>query len=252
MISATQIRSCTVTSLSVPFAAYAEPRHQNLGFNGFIAVACAHLLVVLLLWSMAGAPRVPEPVALLWVSLAVPAPAKAQPSPPAPRVSAAEAQRPLAAAAAPAGPTASLQMPATDKAPVAEAAAASEQAVAPSRVAPEVTSAPVPATPPEAEPAVAPQPRRQLPASAVQYRVLPPVELPRASRRAGESGTVWLRVLVDAAGLPAQVTVQRSSGFARLDEQALWAMRQARFRPHTEDGRAIEVEVTAPVEYPQE
>ena len=141
-------------------------------------------------------------------------------------------------------------MPATDKAPVAEAAAASEQAVAPSRAAPEVTSAPVPATPPEAEPAVAPQPRRQLPASAVQYRVLPPVELPRASRRAGESGTVWLRVLVDAAGLPAQVTVQRSSGFARLDEQALWAMRQARFRPHTEGGRAVEVEVIAPIEYP--
>jgi len=73
--------------------------------------------------------------------------------------------------------------------------------------------------------------------------------VPRASRRAGESGTVWLRVVVDRRGQPALVQVQRSSGHARLDEQALWAMRQARFQPHTEDGTPIEVEVIAPIEY---
>ena len=53
-------------------------------------------------------------------------------------------------------------------------------------------------------------------------------------------------------GLPAQVVVQRSSGYPRLDAQALGAMRQARFRPHTEDGVALEVEVIAPIEYPLE
>jgi protein TonB len=77
----------------------------------------------------------------------------------------------------------------------------------------------------------------------------PPAEVPRLSRRAGESGVVWLRVVVDRSGLPAQVTVARSSGFARLDEQALWAMRQARFQPHIEDGQPIEIEVLAPIEY---
>lgn len=81
------------------------------------------------------------------------------------------------------------------------------------------------------------------------YRVEPPVEVPRASRRAGESGVVWLRVVVDVHGRPAQVQVQRSSGHSRLDEQALWAMRQARFQPQTEDGQPIELEVTAPIEY---
>ena len=101
---------------------------------------------------------------------------------------------------------------------------------------------------PHAAPSAAP--RRQLPATAVQYQVQPPAEVPRASRRAGESGTVWLRVVVDASGAPAQVSLHRSSGHARLDEQALWAMRRARFKPHTEDGRAIEVEVIAPIEYP--
>jgi protein TonB len=86
-------------------------------------------------------------------------------------------------------------------------------------------------------------------ATAVDYLRLPPVEVPRLSRRAGESGTVWLRVVVDVRGLPLQVGVQRSSGHARLDEQALWAMRQARFKPQTENGQPIELEVTAPIEY---
>jgi protein TonB len=95
-----------------------------------------------------------------------------------------------------------------------------------------------------------PRPPPQVSINAVQYRILPPVELPRASRRAGESGTVWLRVRVDVTGAPAAVSLHQSSGHARLDEQALWAMRQARFKPYAEDGRALEVEVIAPVEYP--
>ncbi|MDP3084279.1 MAG: energy transducer TonB, partial [Rubrivivax sp.] len=81
---------------------------------------------------------------------------------------------------------------------------------------------------------------------------LPPVELPRASRRAGEAGTVWLRVRVGVGGLPTQITLHRSSGHERLDEQALWAMRQARFRPQTENGLPIEWQVIAPIEYPLE
>ena len=107
---------------------------------------------------------------------------------------------------------------------------------------PSVAAAPAPPAPP-------PPARRTLPATAVQYLVLPPVEVPRLSRRAGESGTVWLRVVVDTRGLPLQVSVQRSSGFARLDEQALAAMRQARFKPHTENGQPVELEVLAPIEY---
>lgn len=124
--------------------------------------------------------------------------------------------------------------------------------------APEVFTAPAPppepAPPPpivavQAVPAPPAPVRKSVPATAVEYLRLPPVEVPRLSRRAGESGTVWLRVVVDVRGLPMQVSVQRSSGHARLDEQALWAMRQARFKPHTENGQPIELEVTAPIEY---
>jgi periplasmic protein TonB len=87
-------------------------------------------------------------------------------------------------------------------------------------------------------------------AQLAMYKVAPAAELPRLSRRAGESGIVWLHVWVDSQGQPTRVTVHRSSGHARLDEQAVWAMRQARFKPYTEDGRAVEVEVIAPIEYP--
>lgn len=115
-----------------------------------------------------------------------------------------------------------------------------------------VAPAPVLSAAPPAPPAAVPPPRKQVAATAVDYLVQPPAEVPRASRRAGEHGTVWLRVVVDVRGQPAAVALQRSSGYARLDEQALFAMRQARFKPYTENGTALEVEVVAPIEYPQE
>ncbi len=118
-------------------------------------------------------------------------------------------------------------------------------------VLPQPAAAPVDAQPPRAPapPQVQPAAPRQMPAGAIRYRVPPAVEVPMASRRLGESGTVLLRVLVDATGLPRQITLHRSSGFARLDEQALAAMRAARFQPVTEDGTAIEWLVIAPLQY---
>ncbi len=117
---------------------------------------------------------------------------------------------------------------------------------------PPVVAVPAPPAPPApvAPPPSPPPPARKLIAgTAIEYVRLPPVEVPRLSRRANESGTVWLRVIVDVRGQPIQVSVARSSGHARLDEQAVWAMRQARFRPQTENGQPVELEVTAPVEY---
>lgn len=134
-------------------------------------------------------------------------------------------------------------------APDHPAATAVQPAPAPEPV---VTPTPAPVLPAPPAPAPPPPARPLLDARAVRYLTEPPAEVPRASRRAGEHGTVWLRVVVDVNGQPAQVRLHRSSGHARLDEQALWAMRQARFRPHTVDGRTVEVEVIAPIEYPAE
>jgi protein TonB len=63
---------------------------------------------------------------------------------------------------------------------------------------------------------------------------------PPASRRQGEEGTVKLRILVDAGGRPKQVEIMNSSGFPRLDQAALEAVRRWRFVAATDGQRAIE------------
>jgi protein TonB len=52
---------------------------------------------------------------------------------------------------------------------------------------------------------------------------------PSASRRAGETGTVLLTVVVGPDGTPTDVEVVRSSGFAGLDQAAIEAVRKWRF-----------------------
>lgn len=54
---------------------------------------------------------------------------------------------------------------------------------------------------------------------------------PAASRRAGEAGEVHLRVLVDESGRPIEVKILKSSGFERLDESAVTAIRRWVFAP---------------------
>ncbi len=158
-------------------------------------------------------------------------------APPAP-------ERPTEPAAPP--PPAPVSKTPPPPVPVIAAAPAPTPAV-PDLVAPEPPAdpvppavAPVPATvvaapaPPASAP---PPPARDLPASAIQYLEPPDPAYPRTSRRAGESGLVVVRVFVGADGLPRQLQVLQSSGFARLDEAALEGVRRARFKPPTENGQ---------------
>lgn len=62
---------------------------------------------------------------------------------------------------------------------------------------------------------------------------------PSASRRAGEEGTVRLKVLVDEKGRPRDVAIATSSGFARLDEAAMQAVRKWRFVAATDGSRPL-------------
>ena len=62
---------------------------------------------------------------------------------------------------------------------------------------------------------------------------------PSASRRAAEEGTVRLKVLVDEKGRPRDVAVATSSGFARLDEAAMQAVRKWRFVAATDGTNPI-------------
>ncbi len=63
---------------------------------------------------------------------------------------------------------------------------------------------------------------------------------PPSSRRAGEEGTGMFRVLVDQKGRPSQVEVLKSSGFPRLDEAAMQAIRKWAFKPAMQGGAAVQ------------
>ncbi len=72
---------------------------------------------------------------------------------------------------------------------------------------------------------------------------------PNMSRRLRETGTVELRVRVSIAGLPMDVTVAKSSGYARLDDAALSAVRKWKFDPAQRGGAAVEDWVIVPLAF---
>ena len=62
---------------------------------------------------------------------------------------------------------------------------------------------------------------------------------PPAAIRGNQEGTVRLRLLVDERGRAREVQVAKSSGFDRLDEAAVSAVRRWQFAPATQDSRAV-------------
>lgn len=103
---------------------------------------------------------------------------------------------------------------------------------------------PAPAAPPAP---VAPPPPKTISITAVEYLTPPQLNYPKASQRLRESGSVHVRVLVDARGMPQQMVVIRSAGFARLDDAALATVRATRFKPYTENGVALPFWVVMPL-----
>ena len=118
----------------------------------------------------------------------------------------------------------------------------------PPRPAQKAPAAPVEAAPQQAAPAVAAAPKT-VEASQLGFLIAPNPVYPGRARRAGEQGTVMVRVLVDIAGRPAQVSLQTSSGHDALDQSALSAVRAAQFRPYAERGVAQAVWVLVPIKF---
>ena len=63
---------------------------------------------------------------------------------------------------------------------------------------------------------------------------------PAGSRRDGEQGTGMYRVLVDEKGRPSDVQVLKSSGFPRLDEAAMAAIRKWAFKPAVQNSQPVQ------------
>lgn len=80
----------------------------------------------------------------------------------------------------------------------------------------------------------------QLPVSEAGFLSNPKPDYPRLSRRFGEQGKVVLRLLILASGSVAKAEIETSSGYKRLDQAALEAIRNWRYLPAKQDGVAIE------------
>lgn len=121
-----------------------------------------------------------------------------------------------------------------ESAPAAELVASAEP---PDAIARQETDAPAQVA------TVTPMP----PSFSASYLQNPAPRYPLAARRAGEQGTVTLRVLVSTAGLPQSVDVETTSGSPRLDAAALDAVRRWRFAPARRGAAPIESWVLVPV-----
>jgi protein TonB len=102
---------------------------------------------------------------------------------------------------------------------------------------------PVAAPPPGAAPAPKPVERdvvRTPPSTQGRGARITQPEYPPGSRRAGEEGTVTLKVFVTENGRAAQIQIAKSSGFPKLDEAAIKEVeRNWRFVPGKEDGKPV-------------
>ena len=103
----------------------------------------------------------------------------------------------------------------------------------------------------EQQPAPAPQatnaPPREI--TDIAYLEPPAPKYPPESKRTGEEGLVVLRVVINELGRAAQIDVERSSGFARLDAAARAAVERALFKPYVENGVPRIALARIPVEF---
>lgn len=84
---------------------------------------------------------------------------------------------------------------------------------------------------------------------SVEYVRAPAPVYPAESKRRRERGTCVLRVMVDSNGRPAQIQVEHSSGYDRLDSAAREAVEKAVFRPYEVNGIAQPAQVLIPIEF---
>lgn len=202
---------------------------------GVIAAHAAGAWALMQVDAVASAVREVAPVLMVQM-LAPPEPPRlVPPPPPAPARRAAPTPAPvIAAAPAPVPAPPSFAVPPAPPEPAPPAPV--QVAAPPAPPAPAAVAAPAPGP-------------RQIAPSAVRYQKLPELHFPALARRAGEQGTVVLRITVDASGRLKHASVHRSSGFERIDQAALQDIRSARFVPYMEDGKPVEWQTLAPLAY---
>ena len=139
--------------------------------------------------------------------------------------------------------------PSATQEPLSPLAARAEPEDAPATTGSALTSPSSPvASKPVARETEAPASVVRVEPSLIASSQQPPV-YPRASRRAGEAGTVVLRINIAASGAVTAAAVVVSSGFERLDAAAQKAVQQWRFTPGTVDGVPTAMPLQVPIRF---
>lgn len=194
-------------------------------------------------------PTVPREVIATFITPQPTPEPQPQPTPPAPQPvtkpapKVAQKPTPVVRKASPPKPTPAPALAPSEKAISTPA----PPPVAAAPAAPEPQAAAAPAAPPAPPAPAAPAPPKTV--SGVEYLQPPQPDYPPIAKRNGEEGKVMLRVLVSDGGRPEKVDVQKSSGYARLDEAARQAALRARFKPHLEDGKPVAVYALIPINF---
>ncbi|MCL7713920.1 energy transducer TonB [Stenotrophomonas mori] len=143
--------------------------------------------------------------------------------------------------------------------PLPAASGASEMPDARAEQAPAAAPEAVDTTPPPPQPLAeapaAPPPAPAPTAQAASDRPVPlpghspPPTYPPAALRRGESGTVVVRVDVDAGGRPLDARIIQRSGSRELDRAALAAVRGWRFEPARSNGQPMVGSLEIPFDF---
>lgn len=176
----------------------------------------------------------PAPVAAPAAIQSTPTPPK--PTPPVPQVKPKIQPRPVAK------PTPT---------PLPEAAAPSQHEIStpePAPPAPPAPATPAPAPAEAAAPAIG-KPTMALSApknvAHLDCSIAQP-DYPVLSKRHNETGTAMVKFVVGLTGKIENIELKKSSGFGRLDDAALAAMRSSSCKPYIENGEAIRATYTQP------
>jgi periplasmic protein TonB len=87
------------------------------------------------------------------------------------------------------------------------------------------------------------------PKFGVAYLNNPAPSYPRLARKIGEEGRVLLKVLVTEQGSASTVAIENSSGYTRLDQSAIDAVKRWRFVPARKGSQALSAYVLVPIHF---
>jgi protein TonB len=179
-------------------------------------------------------------------------PKKLEPPPPPPKPEPKKPEPPKPDPVKPEPPKIVEQRPEPPKPEPAKAVTPAPEALP--KPAPAPTPTPVPApeavAKPAPPPAPAPTPAKSSSGSSAQYVGACESPYPTLSKRMNEKGTVVVKVLVKSDGTAGDVELKSSSGYPRLDQAWLEAIKTCRFTPSTgSDGKPIDEWFSAPLTF---